>query len=130
MNLIGRDAVPRVRLGFPVAEARQRVPTFDFFTSGYTMHTAASGSESLQICEDLNAPVHLVRTDVVMPKMSDRELAERRKEICPELKGLFTSGNTDDAIMHHGMLDPGTHFIAKRFNPAILMRKVRGTLDA
>jgi FixJ family two-component response regulator len=65
-----------------------------------------------------------------MPEMSGRQLAERLKERRPELKVLFVSGYTDDAIIRHGTLEPGIAFLQKPFSPESLARKVRGVLDS
>ena len=73
--------------------------------------------------------IHLVLTDVVMPEMGGKALADRLAEILPGAKVLFMSGYADDAIAHHGALDPGTQFIAKPFSAAELARKVRKVLD-
>ena len=64
-----------------------------------------------------------------MPRMSGRELAQELSKTRPDLKVLYMSGYTDDAIVHHGVLDPGTHFLAKPFTSAALTQKVREVLD-
>jgi len=69
-------------------------------------------------------------TDVVMPGMNGRELAERIRLLYPNTKVLFMSGYTDDAISHLGVLEPGMEFIEKPFSPESLALKVRKTLDA
>jgi len=97
--------------------------------AGYTVLTAANGGEALLVCERHPERIHLVLTDVVMPGMGGREFAERLAKLRPGIKVLYMSGYTDDAIVHHGTLDPGTRFIGKPFNAADLTRKVREVLD-
>ena len=98
--------------------------------SGYAVLTAANGGEALLACERHAGPIHLVLTDVVMPLMSGRALADRLARVRPEARVLYMSGYTDNAIVHHGRLDAGTHFIGKPFNATDLARKVREVLDA
>jgi CheY-like chemotaxis protein len=96
---------------------------------GYTVVAAANPDEALAIIRDFKGQIDLMVTDVVMPGMSGRQLAERLAKILPDLKVLFVSGYTDDAIVHHGFLDPGTAFLQKPFTPQALARKVREVIE-
>jgi PAS domain S-box-containing protein len=96
---------------------------------GYEVLEASNGGEALIACQKHKGPIHLLVTDVVMPGMSGRELSRRLTETRPDLKVLYTSGYTDNAIVHHGVLDPGTAFIQKPFSASGLAAKVREMLD-
>jgi PAS domain S-box-containing protein len=91
---------------------------------------ARDGAEALRICENHPGPIHLMLTDVVMPQMSGRQLAERMAVLRPQMKVLFMSGYTDDAIVHHGILNEDTAYIQKPFAPDDLVKKVREVLEA
>jgi len=95
---------------------------------GYTVLTAAQGDAAILACAQHAGDLQLLLTDVVMPRMSGRALAEQLVRTRPRLKALYMSGYTDEAIVHHGVLDPGTHFLGKPFTSADLMRKVREVL--
>ena len=97
---------------------------------GYNVLAASNGEEALSISQDLESDIKLMITDVVMPQMSGRELAERVLEVRPNLPVLFMSGYTDDAIVRHGLLDEKLHFIQKPFDSATIGRKVREVLDS
>jgi PAS domain S-box-containing protein len=99
-------------------------------SSGYTVLEAADGVEALTAAEEHAGPLHLLATDVVMPGMGGRELAERLLALRPGTRALYLSGYTDDAIVRHGVLEPGFAFLGKPFTPATLARKVREVLDA
>ncbi|MGH7322281.1 MAG: response regulator [Candidatus Rokuibacteriota bacterium] len=98
--------------------------------SGYTVLEAHHGGEAREVCARHTGPIHLLLTDVVMPHMSGRELADRLAVDHPGLKVLYMSGYADNAIVHHGVLDSATAFIQKPFSPDDLARKAREVLDA
>jgi len=97
---------------------------------GYTVFEAGRPADALTIAERYAGVIHLFLTDVIMPEMTGRALADRLVALRPEMKVLYMSGYTDDAIVHHGTLDPGTHFVQKPMTPEALTRKVREVLDA
>ncbi len=84
---------------------------------------------ALSLCRDHPGPVHLLLTDVVMPGLSGRELADQIRARRPDIKVLYMSGYTSNAIIHHGVLDADTFFLQKPFTPAGLAAKVREVLD-
>lgn len=96
---------------------------------GYTVLEAGNGVEALSLCEKHDCHIHLLMTDVVMPQMGGRELSERFAVIYPQMRILFTSGYTDDAVVRHGVIEAGTNFIQKPFTPDALAHKVRAILD-
>lgn len=97
---------------------------------GYEVLSASNGQDGLHVArEHIGSPIRLVVTDVIMPLMSGKVMAEWLKTTYPDLKILFTSGYTDDAIAHHGMLDQGVEFLAKPYTPTMLASKVRELLD-
>jgi CheY-like chemotaxis protein len=97
---------------------------------GYTVLEAENGDEAFFLCEQYAWPLHIVLTDVILPKMTGRRVAERLKLLRPALKVLFMSGHVDDALSHHGVLDAGTALLQKPFTATGLARKVREVLDA
>jgi len=98
---------------------------------GYTVLEAEHGQDALLLCERYSGPVHLLLTDVVLAaQMSGRELVERLRPLRREMKVLYMSGYSDEAIVHHGVLAPGTAFLQKPFTTESLMRKLREVLDS
>src|SRR5262249_17488713 len=97
---------------------------------GYDVLEARNAGEALSLCEHHPRPIHLLLTDVVMPQMSGRELAERAASRRPAMRVLFMSGYTEDAILKHGILDEGLAFLQKPLVPDRLARRVREVLDA
>jgi PAS domain S-box-containing protein len=97
---------------------------------GYTVLDAANGREALELLEGHEGPVQLLLTDVVMPDMGGRELADQLQASHPGMKVLYTSGYTDDAIVHFGVLEEGAHFIGKPYSIVDLTSKVREVLDS
>ncbi|HEV8549775.1 MAG TPA: ATP-binding protein, partial [Polyangiaceae bacterium] len=96
---------------------------------GYRVLEAASGGEALAIAEQHVDPLHLLLTDVVMPGMNGRKLWERVLPLHPDVKVLFMSGYTDDAIVRHGVLDSEFDFVQKPLGPTALLKKVRAVLE-
>jgi two-component system cell cycle sensor histidine kinase/response regulator CckA len=98
---------------------------------GYTVLEAHDGQAAIAMIDRGGSPlINLVLTDVVMPGMSGRALADRLATLCPGVRVLFMSGYTDDAIVRHGMLEPGLAYLQKPFRPEALLRKVREVLNA
>jgi PAS domain S-box-containing protein len=96
---------------------------------GYLVLAAGTPAEAIEISGQPGIHIHLLITDVVMPGMNGRELADRLRQMHPGLKYLFMSGYTANAIAHHGVLDSGVLFIQKPFSASDLARKVRQSLD-
>jgi PAS domain S-box-containing protein len=96
---------------------------------GYTVLEAATGEEALERAGQHSGLIHLLVTDVVMPGMNGRELADRLAAQYPALEVLYLSGYTDDAIAHHGVLEAGIELLHKPFTPDTLTRRVREILD-
>ncbi|HET6179044.1 MAG TPA: ATP-binding protein [Candidatus Sulfotelmatobacter sp.] len=97
---------------------------------GYKVIEAADGAVAMQIAVAHEAVIHLLLTDVIMPGMNGRELAQRISEIRPNVKVLYMSGYTENVIGHNGMLDAGVRLLQKPFNLRDLRSKVREVLDA
>jgi signal transduction histidine kinase len=98
-------------------------------STGYVVYEARNGREGLTFCETHQGPINLLLSDVVMPELGGRELAEGAVKLRPGLKVMFMSGHTQDVLLKEGV-QRGTAFLQKPFTPAGLARKVRETLDS
>ncbi len=96
-------------------------------TTGYSTATAPNGNEALKMIH--TSLPRVVLTDVVMPEMDGRELADRLRKTRPELNVLFCSGYTEDIIARRGVLDSGIHFLGKPYTPSDVAQKLRDILD-
>jgi CheY-like chemotaxis protein len=97
--------------------------------NGYTVMEAGNGEEGLRVASQHKGKIDLVLTDVVMPVMGGKEMADALRQSRPDAKILFTSGYTEEAIGHHGVLRPGMEFLQKPYLTATLVRRVREILD-
>jgi signal transduction histidine kinase len=111
-------------------EGVRRFTTRVLEAAGYRVLVAGNGHEALSLAQHARDRVNLLITDVIMPHMNGRRLAERLAERWPALQVIYVSGYTDATIVRHGMLDPGTYFVAKPFSAVELTNKVREVLDA
>jgi CheY-like chemotaxis protein len=96
--------------------------------NGYNVLVSRQAEEALQLCEGTDEPIHLLLTDLILPRLSGRELAERIAALRPDIKMLFISGYTDDAVLRHGVLGSGTPFLQKPFSMEVLLQKIREVL--
>jgi two-component system cell cycle sensor histidine kinase/response regulator CckA len=97
---------------------------------GYSVLAARDGAEALQIADAHPGPIPILVTDVVMPGMTGPKLVELVAPTRPEMKVLYISGYSEDAIAHHGLTGPGRALLSKPFSPEVFLRRVRQSLDA
>ena len=97
-------------------------------SNGYRVLSASNGDEALQLLSGLKDQVHLLLTDVIMPRMNGKELHARVLAARPGIRVLFMSGYTDNVITDQGLLEPGAHFLEKPFDTKALLRKVAEAL--
>jgi len=96
---------------------------------GYKVMHASNGEAAVETAKALGGRIDLLLTDIAMPGINGRDLAEKLLRIHPEMKVLFTSGYTETAIVHQGILDEGVNFIGKPFSPSVLAKKIREVLE-
>jgi len=97
---------------------------------GYAILEAPNGETALRLAAKHHGPIHLLLTDVIMPGLSGRQLAEQLVQLRPDMKVLYASGYADQAIVHHGILDSDIAYLQKPFTPETLARRVRQVLDS
>jgi PAS domain S-box-containing protein len=124
-NLTGRETVLLVEDEEVVRNLSKEI----LETYGYSVLVAANGREGLSLGKEFQGPIDLVITDVIMPLMSGPEMAEGLRLSRPDTRVLFMSGFTDEAIVHHGVLDENVFFLQKPFSPEALASKTREVLD-
>jgi two-component system, cell cycle sensor histidine kinase and response regulator CckA len=126
VNLAGSETILLVEDADPLRKLAHMFLT----EGGYHVLSAANGAEALEVARGHSGPVHLLLTDVVMPGINGRVLAERLGPLHTGMKVLYMSGYTDTFIAGHGVLEPGTHLLHKPFTQEGLTRKVRELLDS
>ena len=110
-------------------DAVRKITKLTLQSLNYNVLEAENGKQALRLCEEHTQPIHLLLTDVVMPEMGGRQLAERLAASRQGIKILFLSGYTDDAVVRHGILKAEVAFLQKPFRPCGLANKVREVLD-
>ncbi len=112
-------------------EARVRKLIVDILAAcGYRVLEATRGNEAVRLAASHKGPIHLAVVDVVMPEMSGPDVVRQIQPAHPDMRVLYISGYTDEAMVHHGILESGAAFLQKPFLPGVLVRRVREVLDA
>jgi CheY-like chemotaxis protein len=110
-------------------EAVRRLASRILQLSGYTVLEARNGVEAVAVAREHQSPIHILVTDLVMPRMSGRQLATLMTQARPGLRVLLMSGYTEQAVLRPDVLEPRVAFLQKPFTPTELVRKVREVLD-
>jgi CheY-like chemotaxis protein len=129
----GTNHIPRGRETVLLVEDEESVRALSRYVlrdCGYAVLDASDGAEAVRLCEHEHGPIHLLVSDVVMPGLGGRRLAERLSLLRPEMRVLYLSGYSDDAVIRHGVLEAEVNFLHKPFSVGALARKVREVLDA
>jgi PAS domain S-box-containing protein len=112
-------------------EPAVRASTHEFLLRcGYTIVTAENGQEALRVSRDYHGPIHLMISDVVMPKMGGPQLAAQLLAERPNMKALFVSGYAENTVLRHGDIDVTSNFLSKPFSLSTLANKIREVLEA
>ncbi|OWK40235.1 hybrid sensor histidine kinase/response regulator [Fimbriiglobus ruber] len=110
-------------------DAVRRVASISLKSMGYSVLEAGGSMDAVRLVREYRGPISLLVTDVVMPEMGGRQLAELIRARHPGLPVLYLSGHTEDVVLRHGVLEEGETFLQKPFTPLALTRKIRATLD-
>ncbi len=127
------DLIPHGHETVLLAEDEESVRALSRFIlrdCGYAVLEASDGEDALKVCAREKGAIHLLVSDVVMPGMGGRQLAERLLALRPEMRVLYLSGYSDDAVIRHGVLEAEVNFLQKPFSAGALARKVREVLDS
>jgi DNA-binding response OmpR family regulator len=124
--LVGTETVLVVEDDTSVLEIVRR----PLLGAGYKVIVASSGDAAVRISEEHEGDIALLLTDVILPGMNGSKVASRIQALRKKIKVLYMSGYTDNALAHHGVLDPGVELLAKPFSSAELLRNVRRVIDS